>query len=98
MVKVEPMPFSDCRLICPPKRVTSSWVMDSPKPVPSMPCASLRRVKALNTFRHSSEVMPMPVSSTFIIRWQMPADGAGLTRAVTVTFPFTVYLMALSNT
>jgi|GEM_PF-4089633 len=38
-VNVVPCPSLLCTLMCPPKRVTKSLVIASPKPVPSFSCA-----------------------------------------------------------
>ena len=88
-MNVVPCPLTDLKETFPPSRVTSSRVMDSPSPTPSMPCAPSRRVKASNTRRLSSGVIPCPVSDTLSSRRPPP------TSAVTRTSPVKVYLMAL---
>ncbi len=64
-VKELPLPLVEVNWIWPPKSEVSSWVMDNPKPVPSMPWALFSRVKAWNMRWLSSVVMPFPVSQTF---------------------------------
>ena len=88
-VNFDPLPLREAKLMLPPSRCTISRVIESPSPTPSLPCASGRRVKALNTRCCSSGVIPQPVSVTLIVIFPLPIATA------TVTSPLSVYLMAL---
>ena len=92
-MKQEPLPKVEWSWISPPSSDTSSWVIDKPKPVPSIPCALFSLVNAWNTFCFSSSVIPLPVSFTLRVSVSLPMILE--TRALIFTPPWSVYLMAL---
>ena len=82
----------------PPIRRTSSWLIDSPRPVPPKRCATEADawLKFWNSRRCSSRVMPMPLSLTVNSIIARPSRSSRQ-RAPTRIQPWRVNLIALDS-